>query len=205
MNFWSTIFASSWLRWSRSSRLWRFGSFRPLRHCWYVDQVIDRLFTRGWTPTTDRTMARSSCPTESLRSPTRSSVRRCCFSSRRTGGPNRATAPVTAGVEFDRRFSITRGTSRVGQYKRYEAILKCELRGFRLLVLTEEPARFAALCRLVRAMSPTGFVWLADRDRLLSQGLWSLIWVRGGKVNEPLQSILGSKVPNPCPTPASVA
>lgn len=93
----------------------------------------------------------------------------------------------------------------IEQYKRYEKILKCELRGFRLLLLTEDRARFAALCCLVRALPPSGFVWLADRESLLSQGLWSLIWVRGGKVNEPLQSLLGSKVPNPCPTPASVA
>ncbi|MGB2986648.1 MAG: replication-relaxation family protein [Phycisphaerae bacterium] len=89
----------------------------------------------------------------------------------------------------------------VEQYKRYEKILKCKLRGFRLLILTEDRARFAALCRLVRAMPPSGFVWLAGRESLLSQGLWSRIWVRGGKVNEPLQSILGSKAPNPRPTP----
>jgi len=93
----------------------------------------------------------------------------------------------------------------IEQYKRYEKFLKCDLRGFRLLFLTEDRARLAALCRLARAMPPSGFVWLANREKLLSEGLWSPIWARGGNVNEPLQSILGSKVPDPCPTPASVA
>ncbi|MCO6438638.1 MAG: replication-relaxation family protein [Phycisphaerae bacterium] len=81
----------------------------------------------------------------------------------------------------------------VEQYKRYEKILKSELRGFRLLILTEQPARFAALCELVRATPPSGFIWLADRTELLSEGLWASIWLRGGNIAETRQSILGSK------------
>jgi len=93
----------------------------------------------------------------------------------------------------------------IQQYKRYEKIMKSKLRGFRLLILTETSTRLAALCRLVRALPPSDFVWLTDRERLLMEGLWAPIWALGGKVSEPPQSILGSKMPNPCLSPASLA
>ena len=82
---------------------------------------------------------------------------------------------------------------RTGQYKRYEKIFKAKLNGFRLLFLSNTPARLNALCRLVREMPPTDFVWLADQDQMFSNGLSAEIWVRGGKDNEQLQSILGHK------------
>ncbi len=117
--------------------------------------------------------------------------------------PRNSTRYIQRGIRqkilnYQRYFAIE-------QYKRYEKTMKCELCGFRLLILTEDPVRFAALCRLVRALPPSGFVWLADRETLLSQGLWSEIWVRAGMAKEPLQSILGSKMPSPCPTPSSAA
>jgi len=90
------------------------------------------------------------------------------------------------------------------QYKQYEDVLQCELRGFRLLILTEDPTRFSALCRLVRATPPSDFVWLADRASLISEGLWAAIWVQGGKTTENTRSILGSKMPDPCPKLAPV-
>ena len=90
------------------------------------------------------------------------------------------------------------------EYKRYEKIMKCQLRGFRLLILTENRVRFAALCRLVRVMPPSDFVWLAFRESLLEEGVWAPIWAAGGKVDGPLQSVLGSRMPNPCPTPVSL-
>ncbi|MBU0717753.1 MAG: replication-relaxation family protein [Planctomycetes bacterium] len=43
-------------------------------------------------------------------------------------------------LNYQRYFAIER-------YKRYERILTCELRGFRLLILTEDRARFAALAQ----------------------------------------------------------
>jgi hypothetical protein len=43
-------------------------------------------------------------------------------------------------------------------------------------------------------MPPTDFVWLADQDQMFSNGLSAEIWVRGGKDNEQLQSILGHKL-----------
>ena len=89
-------------------------------------------------------------------------------------------------------------------YKRYEQVLNCKLRGFRLLVLTEESTGVAKLSALVREMSPSDFVWLTDRDKLLFCGVWAPIWVRGGRVHEPPESILGTAMPRPCPTPGAL-
>jgi len=82
---------------------------------------------------------------------------------------------------------------RTGQYKRYEKIFKAKLNGFRLLFLSNTHARLRALCKLVREMPPTDFVWLAVQDQMFSNGLSAEIWVRGGKDNDTLQSILGQK------------
>jgi hypothetical protein len=83
---------------------------------------------------------------------------------------------------------------RNGQYKRYEKIFKAKLNGFRLLFLSNTPARLKALCRLVRQMPPTDFIWLAAQDQMFSNGLAAEIWVRGGKDDEKLQSIVGHKL-----------
>ena len=81
-----------------------------------------------------------------------------------------------------------------GKYKRYEKIFKVNLNGFRLLFLSSTPAKLKALCKLAREMPPTDFVWLADQDQMFSNGLSAEIWVRGGKDNEKLQSIIGPKL-----------
>jgi hypothetical protein len=81
-----------------------------------------------------------------------------------------------------------------GKYKRYEKIFKVNLNGFRLLFLSNTTARLNTLCRLVREMPPTDFVWLADQDQMFSNGLSAEIWVRGGKGNDKLLSILGHKL-----------
>jgi hypothetical protein len=83
---------------------------------------------------------------------------------------------------------------RTGQYKRYEKIFKVKHNGFRLLFLSNTPARLKALCKFVREMPPTDFVWLADQEQMFTNGLSAEIWVRGGKDNDKLQSILGHKL-----------
>jgi hypothetical protein len=82
---------------------------------------------------------------------------------------------------------------RTGQYKRYEKIFNVSLNGFRLLFLSKTHAKLKSLCKLVREMQPTDFVWLAAEDQMFSNGLSAEIWVRGGKDNEQLQSILGHR------------
>ena len=90
------------------------------------------------------------------------------------------------------------------QYKRYEEIWSCQLRGFRLLFVTPSATRLASLCRLTQRVSSSGFVWLTDSVRLHAQGVWSPIWARGGRMESPAESILGSAAIDPSPPPADV-
>ena len=86
-------------------------------------------------------------------------------------------------------------------YKRYEHIFDSKLNGFRLLFLTNTISRKAALCRLVREMPPSDFIWLTDQERMFSQGASAQIWARGGRYDDPPQSILGPMLA--CETPVS--
>ena len=91
-----------------------------------------------------------------------------------------------------------------GRYRRWESTMSCKLSGFRLLVLAEEQRRLARLCRLVRQTPPSNFIWLADRDSLKQHGLWAPIWVAGGRQQDEPLSILGTRMPDPCPMPRDV-
>lgn len=77
-------------------------------------------------------------------------------------------------------------------YKRYEKLWGCELRGFRLLFLTDTVGRLSQLCSLVREMAPSDFVWLAEKNRMFEDGISGMIWFRGGRLDASPQSILGS-------------
>ena len=91
------------------------------------------------------------------------------------------------------------------RYKRYEQTWNCDLRGFRLLFVTHTADRLAAVCRLVRDISPTGFIWLTDQARLFDKGVSAEVWAPGGRLGAQLESILGSRMPapnaRPCPVP----
>jgi DNA-binding Lrp family transcriptional regulator len=78
------------------------------------------------------------------------------------------------------------------KYKRYEEVLKCKLKGFRLLILTNNLSRLAALCRLIQEIRPSDFVWLTEYNRLVSKGVSGRIWAKGGNLHGAQQSILGS-------------
>ena len=78
-----------------------------------------------------------------------------------------------------------------GNYKRYESVFNSTFNGFRLLFLVNSPARLTSLCGLVREMRPSDFIWLVDQGRMFSQGLSANIWARGGRDEDPPQSILG--------------
>ena len=77
-------------------------------------------------------------------------------------------------------------------YKRYEEFWNCRLNGFRLLFLTNTLSRLNNLCRLVREMPPSEFIWLAQSQAMFKEGVSGNIWVRGGNVESSHQSILGS-------------
>jgi hypothetical protein len=76
-------------------------------------------------------------------------------------------------------------------YKRYEEVFGAGLRGFRLLFLTHSLGRLTALCKLAQEMPPSDFVWLTECSRLFPDGVAAKIWVRGGDLQCPPQSILG--------------
>jgi len=80
---------------------------------------------------------------------------------------------------------------RSGNYKRYERVFDSKLNGFRLLFLVNGTARLSSLCRLVREMPPSDFIWLTDQEKMFFHGLSAKIWTRGGRNEDPLQSILG--------------
>lgn len=118
------------------------------------------------------------------------------------------TQPLTSTTEGRRdiRHKIANYRSYLTRqsYKAYEATLSAELRGFRLLFLTASPNRLAGLCRLIREHENADFMWTAHRQDLEQKGLWAPIWVRGGQDTAARESILGTKMPQPCPTPASI-
>jgi len=91
------------------------------------------------------------------------------------------------------------------RYKRYEQTWSCDLRGFRLLFVTHTTNRLTAVCRLVRDMSPTGFIWLTDQARLLDKSLRAEVWAPGGRLGTGLESILGSRMPVPNARPCVVS
>jgi hypothetical protein len=80
---------------------------------------------------------------------------------------------------------------RSGSYKRYEQLWGCQLQGFRLLVVTNSRKRMSSLCRLVREMPPSDFVWLTHQAALFASGISAPIWVQGGRRDHLLQSIVG--------------
>ncbi len=76
-------------------------------------------------------------------------------------------------------------------YKKYETLWDCELHGFRLLFVADDPAPFSALCSLARAMPSSDYVWLTTVDRMFAEGIAAEIWTRGGRLDATLQSIFG--------------
>jgi len=86
--------------------------------------------------------------------------------------------------------------------KKYEGILKSNLNGFRLLFLTNTTSRFTALCGLTQELRPSDFVWLTDQKKMFSDGLSGNIWARGGRNNDPPQSIVGPSLAWESPTPS---
>jgi hypothetical protein len=90
---------------------------------------------------------------------------------------------------------------RASGYKRYQDLWNCALNGFRLLFLAHSPARLAALCRLVQETPPSDFIWLTDQDRMFAKGVSADIWARGGKLDAPLESIVGQTMSRVAPLP----
>ncbi len=80
---------------------------------------------------------------------------------------------------------------RSGSYKQFEEILPALFRGFRTLFVANTEARSLQLCRLVRSVPATDFIWLADHNSLFKSGISARIWTKGGDTKSGLYSILG--------------
>ena len=91
-----------------------------------------------------------------------------------------------------------------GHYKRFEKIFGLKFNGFRLLFLTNSPARSASLSRLVQEMPPSDFIWLTNQEKMFSDGLSAEIWARGGKTDRPPQSIIGLNLVTKTPVMDSI-
>jgi hypothetical protein len=104
-------------------------------------------------------------------------------------------------VKFDNYQKFFRGAG----YKRYENVCDSALRGFRVLVITTTDVRLAALCRLLREVPSSDFVWLTTRNQLIERGCWAPIWTMASRSDDSPLSILGSQTPRPCPGPSELA
>lgn len=107
------------------------------------------------------------------------------------------------GSDIRQKILNHQATFQSGEYKRHEQKLQAELKGFRVLFLTDTEPRLAALCRVVRETPPSDFFWLTDEASLSARGIGAPIWVRGGLMDIPRESILGSKMPTALQTPPS--
>ena len=81
-----------------------------------------------------------------------------------------------------------------GHYKRYENIFNAELNGFRLLFMTNTTARMKSISNLVQETPPSKFIWITDQEKMFSRGIAADIWAKGGKYDQPSESILGKKL-----------
>jgi hypothetical protein len=108
-------------------------------------------------------------------------------------GTEARTSAAQYPGEIRRKLQCYQQLLSTGDYRRYETDFDAKFRGFRLLMVTPQPERLRALCRLVREVCTTDFVWLTDRSGLLRQGIHAPIWRVGGREDLPPQSILGSE------------
>jgi len=106
-------------------------------------------------------------------------------------GTESLTSPSWGSRDFREKILRYQDHFRSAAYKRQEAPLACDLRGFRLLVVANSPRRLASLCRLVQQTPPSDFIWLTDQASMFAHGLSAAIWARGGHQERPAESILG--------------
>jgi len=107
-------------------------------------------------------------------------------------GTETMASPRRAMTDIRQKIVNYRGYFQSLAYKRYEKVLKCHLNGFRLLFLTSTLGRLVALCELTQEMQPSDFVWLTECNRISPDGVSAKIWARGGDLQAPQRSILGS-------------
>jgi hypothetical protein len=93
---------------------------------------------------------------------------------------------------IEKKIHIYQDHFRLGEYKRHEKAWACQIRGFRVLLVSHAQSSVARLCGRVRSMPPSNFIWITDRAQLCNQGLAQPIWIPGGVAVQPPTSIIGS-------------
>lgn len=80
-----------------------------------------------------------------------------------------------------------------GGYRRYENenLFNVRFNGFRLLLVAATAQRCETLCRLVRAMAPSDFIWIVGYSAVEREGLGEPVWAVGG-CRDIRRSILGT-------------
>jgi len=85
------------------------------------------------------------------------------------------------------------------RYKQLEDHFELSFRGFRTLFVAHQESRLQQLCRLVKLVPSTGFVWLTSLEDVLNRGMSASIWTAGGLTNSEPRSILGPSMATDCP------
>jgi hypothetical protein len=80
-------------------------------------------------------------------------------------------------------------------YKQYEPTFCSVLNGFRVLFIANTTSRLHALCRHIARWPHTDFIWLSEENSLLNLGIGASIWIRGGQLDQRLESILDGAMP----------
>lgn len=106
-------------------------------------------------------------------------------------GTESLASPTRARGDLRHKIQDYQSYSRSERYRRYGDAWKCQFNGFRVLFVTAPPGRRASVCRLVVQHPPSDFIWVADQDQLVTQGLAAPVWSRGGRTDIPEASILG--------------
>jgi len=84
-------------------------------------------------------------------------------------------------------------------YKQLNGSLNCNFNGFRVLFIANTETRLRQLCKLVKSMKSTGFVWLTDKNLVFKKGVSDKIWIKGGEIEKERYSILGSTLATKTP------
>lgn len=114
-------------------------------------------------------------------------------------GTESLASPLRTGKDVRQKILTYQAFFRARGYESYEQACGAALRGFRLLFLSNSVSRMMGLCLLVRQTPPSQFIWLTNRESMLSKGACAPVWIRGGRYDTPPESILGSRCPNPRP------
>ena len=114
-------------------------------------------------------------------------------------GTETLAAPEGNGKDIRQKVINYQTCFRLRSYKRFERGFGFPLNGFRLLFLAHDYARAQDLCRLVQEMRPSDFIWVTDQDRIFDRGLADAIWSRGGRQENPPQSLLNHRTCRPSP------